>query len=217
MYNIPIVDKLRRAAELGDVSRVERILKDYDILIHPAILHGRGLLAAVGEPTRQIEFYELQLARYVSWTGQSLPFVERISNGDFRGRRLGFLGFDTACSVRRYLEARESLEDWYKRRYYAHKIKKGAAAAEAYRSGFLEAVLDRVRIPRREPRFYQQVFELCRFRDILPPSKRDLHDQAARSAGLDDGLVCELATLKYTYAKSLCGSLSEPGPVGEAA
>src|SRR4051812_1674484 len=110
MYNIPVTSKLRYAVELGDVARIHRIIGAYDLLIHPTLN-----LSGVAPPSAQVEYYEIQLARYISWTSDSLHFVERVVKGDFRGRRLGFLGSDRDACVKRYWEARKELEEWYKR------------------------------------------------------------------------------------------------------
>jgi len=203
MYdNLPVVVKLKNYVQLGDLVKVENVLRAYDILIHPR----HFWLYAVAPATYQIEFYEIQLARYISRTSESLYFVERFSEGNVRGRKLGFIGSDGEECVRRYHASRVNLEEWYKRRYYTRKIKRGAPAAEAYRSGFMEAVLDRARFPSRDAKFYQTIFNLVKMRDILVPSRRELHDTWSHDVGLNDGLVCEFPVLGMRQRGSVMSS-----------
>lgn len=192
MFNTPVILKLRLAVDRGDVVRVRELLQKYNYLVHT-----QSDLAEVSLPVTQIEFYELQLAEFLSRRYEVLHFVRklRVAGSEHPHRVIGFVGRESIRAVLKYQEMQMELEEWYKRRYYSHKIKKGAAAAEAYRSGFLEAVLDRSRVPDRSADFYRSVFNEVKLRDILPKS-RPVRDQAARSVGLDDGLVCSLATLR---------------------
>jgi len=200
VYNTRIVEKIRDAAELGNTERVRSFLSQYDILIHPR----HFWLHAVAPASTQIEYYEVQIARYISWTGESLHFIERVVEQDDDCKRhilrkLGFVGEDGEKSVKRYWEVRKNVQEWCNYRYHNHRIKHGSAASEAYRSGFMEAVLDRVRYKERTAEYYRKIFHLVKFRDIITPSRRELSDQAARSAGLDDGLVTDLGTLNLPF------------------
>ena len=209
MHNIPIVLKLRLAIDRGETVRAQELLDRYDLVIHSS-----RIPSLVSPPVTQIELYELQIARLLSRQLRAHYFVQKTFEGDSLRRVLGFVGLDQHLCVERFSSLKDAIDDGYKRKYYGHKIKKGTAASEAYRAGFMEAVLDRCRSEVRDEEYYRSVFNQVKLRDIISNGRRDLRDQQARSAGLDDGLIAELTTLNLVHAKSL-RCLEEPGFVGE--
>lgn len=205
MHNIPVTLKLRLAADRGDVTRAQDLLDKYDFVVHSE----SKLLPVSTDPVYQIELYELQLAQFLSRRYQAQHFIKKLhvtltSQGPVQRRFIGFAGLDDLVCVERFTELKTVIDEWYKRRYYSHKIKHGSAASEAYRAGFMEAVLDRYRSSTRHESFYRSILDRVFLRDILTKSRHTLRDQKARSVGLDDGLIADLTTLNLTHAKSIC-------------
>lgn len=198
MHNIPVVLKLRLAVDRGDTHKAQDLIDRYDLVVHVT-----DAVEVVDIPVTQIEFYELQIAQLIARQHEVHYFVQKFMVEGSLRRTLGFVGLDKARCVERFKALKTAVDEAYKRRYFAHKIKKGAAASEAYRSGFMEAVLDRCRSCVRSEDFYRSVFDQVKLRDILERGRRSLRDQQARSVGLDDGLVADPKTLNLTYAKSI--------------
>lgn len=191
MYNIPVVQKVKKCLSTGDVVGLTKYFDKYDFIIYPFSLTGApSVSCTLIECVAQIEFYEIQLADFISRHLWCQHYVIQ-STGRPRRRSLVVVGPDASLVPDIYQTLLGRLEDAYHRRYYRHDIKRGTAAATAYRAGFMEAAIAEVPYPDRIITEYQHLLDHVKLRYISSRSRK-LSDERAREVGYRDGLTAEL-------------------------
>lgn len=193
MYNIPITMKLQRAAKSGNLRVVVDLLTKYDFLIHP---YPDSKPAT--EASAHLELYELLTASYLMRKYKFCYFVEMTnertkSKNASRLRRVVFIGPDADVAVDAFKATIQAVDSTYRRRLARHTVGKGSSSAMAYKIGHMEALLDRTPyVPCSET---LAVLQLVRVRGFFSRGRRDMKDEKSWGAGLDDGLVFDLAPL----------------------
>jgi len=193
MYNIPISLKLQRAAKSGNLHVVVDLLTRYDFLIHPF-----PDAKPATDASAHVEMYELLTASYMMRKHNCCYFVEMTSErtkskNASRLRRVVFIGPDADTAVDAFKATIQAVDSTYRRRLARHTVGKGSSSAMAYKVGHMEALIDRT--PYLPCSDVVNVLQSVRIRGFFSRGRRDMKDKKSWGAGLDDGLVFDLAPL----------------------